>query len=271
MSVTEASPPSAWSLGRRRAGIELKQFFRDRESALFNFALPMLLLVVFGSAFDAEIEPGVTFSQYFLAGMIASGLVYSGFQNLAISIPLERDDGTLKRLRGTPMPSASYFIGKTIVVLISVTAQITLLLAIGVLLFDVTMPDTAQKWFTLLWVSLLGVVVCSLLGIAYSAIPRNGRSASALVTPVVLVLQFTSGVFFVFSQLPSWMQQFASLFPLKWLCQGMRSVFLPESFAAVEPAGSWELPMVALVLVAWSIGAAVLARLAFRWTRSDAD
>ena len=51
----------------------------------------------------------MTFSQYFLAGMIASGLVYTGFQNLAIAIPQERDDGSLKRLYGTPMPAAAYF------------------------------------------------------------------------------------------------------------------------------------------------------------------
>ena len=30
--------------------------------------------------------------------MIASGILYTSFQNLAIAIALERDDGTLKRL-----------------------------------------------------------------------------------------------------------------------------------------------------------------------------
>ena len=84
-------------LGRKRVGIELRQFFRDRESAIFNFALPMILLVIFGSVF-AEQSVGfgdVTFPQYFLAGMIASGVLYTSFQNLAIAIPMERDDGTL--------------------------------------------------------------------------------------------------------------------------------------------------------------------------------
>ena len=59
-----------------------------------------------------------------------------------------------------------------------------------------------------------------------------------MVTPVALVLQFISGVFFVFTDLPGRMQQVAALFPLKWLCQGMRSVFLPDSFAGQEAAGS---------------------------------
>ena len=93
--------------------------------------------------------------------------------------------------------------------------------------------------------------------------PRNGRGAPALVSPIVLVLQFTSGVFFQYDELPPWMQQLAALFPLKWLCQGMRSVFLPDSFQRQELAGSWELGRIALVLALWSVaalraGAAVL-------------
>ena len=77
--------------------------------------------------------------------------------------------------------------------------------------------------------SVLGVTACTLCGIAFSSLARTGRSAPAVVTPVALVLQFISGVFFVFTELPDWMQQVAALFPLKWMCQGLRSVFLPES------------------------------------------
>ena len=72
----------------------------------------MLLLVVFGSAFNGNVAPGITFSQYFLAGMIASGIVYTSFQNLAIAIPQERDDGTLKRAAGHADAEGSYFLGK---------------------------------------------------------------------------------------------------------------------------------------------------------------
>jgi ABC-2 type transport system permease protein len=89
------------------------------------------------------------------------------------------------------------------------------------------------------------------------------------VSPVVLVLQFTSGVFFQWDELPAWMQQFAALFPLKWLCQGMRSVFLPDSFQRQELAGSWELGRVALILLVWAAGALLLALRTFRWRRRD--
>ncbi len=268
---TSTRLPGTSSIGWQRFLLELKSFFRGRETVIFTFSFPMLLLLVFGTVFSGPVFKGssVTFAQYFLAGMIASGLVYSGFQQLAFAIPMERDDGTLKRLRGTPMPAAAYFLGKFGVVLVGYVGQVVLLLLIGAALFDVSPPATATQWFTLLWVSALGLVVCVSLGIAMSGAVRSGRTANALVTPIVLVLQFTSGVFFVFSQLPHWMQVASSFFPLKWLCQGMRSVFLPESFARQEPAGSWELGKVAAVLTVWAVVGVVLALRGFRWQRRE--
>ena len=259
--------PGMIAIGRRRVAIELKQFFRDRNSAVFNFAFPMVLLVIFGSVFGGqEIAPGITFAQYFVAGMIASGVLYTSFQNLAIAIPLEREDGTLKRLQGTPMPKGSYFLGKIGTVFVAYVAQVTILIAVGVLFYGIDLPQTALQWFTFLWASVLGLIGCTLLGIAFSVVPKTGKGASAVATPIVLVLQFTSGVFFVFSQLPEWMQTFASLFPLKWLAQAMRSVFLPESAAAAEVAGSWELGMCAFMLALWCVIGLVLSLLFFRWT-----
>jgi ABC-2 type transport system permease protein len=198
--------------------------------------------------------------------MIASGLMVAGFQALAIQIPIERDRGVLKRLRGTPMPPAVYFIGKIIMVAFLSLAETVILLVIGVAFLGLKVPASAEKWLTLLWVGALGVTACTLCGIAFSSVARTGRSAPAIVTPVAIVLQFISGVFFVFTQLPRWMQQLAALFPLKWMCQGMRAAFLPDAFATQEAAGGWELGRVALVLGAWCVGGLVLALATFRWT-----
>lgn len=259
--------PGTLAIGRRRIGIELKQFFRDRNSALWNFAFPVILLVIFGSVFGGQdVGPGITFTQYFVAGMIASGILYTSFQNLAIAIPLEREDGTLKRLGGTPMPRVSYFIGKVGTVFVAYVAQVTILIAVGIVFYGISLPSTAVQWSTFVWASLLGLISCTLLGIAFSVVPKTGRGASAVVSPIVLVLQFTSGVFFVFNQLPDWMQTFASIFPLKWLAQAMRSVFLPDGAAVVEPAGNWQLGLCALVLAVWVIVGLVLAVVFFRWT-----
>jgi ABC-2 type transport system permease protein len=252
-------------LGLRRTGLELRQFFRAREAVVFLFSFPVLMLLIFGAIFRREIAPGVHFTQYFVSGMIAVGLVTTGFQTLAIQIPVERDRGVLKRLAGTPMPRPLYFVGKVGLVVVVGLLETAVLLGAAALFFDVDLPTTPQRWFTLVWVCLLGIAACTLCGIAFSSVPREGKRASAVVIPVGLVLQFISGVFFVFTDLPQWMQQVAAVFPLKWMAQGMRSVFLPDSFAITEPAGGWELGLTALVLGAWVLIGLVLCLTTFRW------
>ena len=254
-------------IGLLRSGLELKQFLRQRESVVFTLFFPVILLFIFGTVFKDTIAPGVTFSQYFVAGMIASGLVNTGFQQLAITIPMERDDGTLKRLRGTPMSVSSYFIGKALLVTFLMIIQTALLLFFGSVVFDLNLPTQANLWWHFTWLVLLGSACSTILGIAFSIVPKSGRGASAVVSPIVIILQFFSGVFFVFTSLPSWMQQFAALFPLKWLTQGMRSVFLPDDFASQEVAGSWEIGKTALVLIIWLILGLIFAIKKFKWSR----
>ena len=261
-----ATPVGPVALGLRQGRLEIRQFLRSRESVVFTMLFPVMMIVIFGSIFTGEIGGGVRFTQYFVTGMIATGLLTVGFQSLAIQIPIERDRGVLKRLRGTPMPQWVYFAGKVIMVAVIGLAETVLLLAVAALLFDLEPPRTAATWLTFGWVSALGITACTLCGIAFSSLARTGRGAPAVVTPVALVLQFISGVFFVFTDLPSWMQQVAALFPLKWMCQGLRSVFLPESFGAVEPAGSFELGRVALVLGIWCVVGLALCLSTFRWT-----
>ncbi len=259
--------PNALSLGIRRGGLEIRQFTRQRESVVFTLLFPIILLVIFGSVFKINLTPDVTFSQYFVAGLIASALVNTGFQQLAIIIPMERDFGALKRLRGTPMPMSSYFIGKSLLVIASMALQVLILLAFGVIFFGLNLPTDPVKWFTFTWLIILGSACSTVLGIAFSSVPKSGRGAAAVVSPVVIILQFFSGVFFVFTDLPGWMQQVATIFPLKWLTQGMRSVFLPDSFAAREVAGSWETERTLLIILVWLFVGIFISIRTFKWAR----
>ncbi|MFG3599259.1 ABC transporter permease [Micromonospora chersina] len=258
--------PGGAALALRQGRLEITQFLRSRESVVFTMGFPVIMILIFAAIFNDEIAPGVSYTQYFITGMIATGLMTVSFQNLGIWIPIERDRGVLKRYRGTPMPKWVWFAGKVLMVVAVGIAETALLLAVSVALFDLKLPATAAKWATFGWVAVLGVTACTLCGIAISSLARTARSGSAVVTPVALVLQFISGVFFVFTSLPSWMQQVAALFPLKWMCQGLRSVFLPDSFGAQEPAGSFELGRVALVLGLWCVIGLVLCLTTFRWT-----
>lgn len=267
--------PGAVALGLVRARVELLGFVRERDAMIFIFAYPLIMMAIFASVFSGNqifdmgtSQMEINFAQYFLPGMVATGVMLSSFQSMAISIAVERDDGTLKRLRATPLPALSYFLGKVGQVLLISIVQIGGLIALAVLAFDVPLPD-ADRWGVFLWVFTLGTAAGAVCGVAFSSVPRSGRSASAVVIPVVLVLQFISGVFFPYPSLPDWMQQVAQLFPLKWLAQGMRSVFLPEEFAQIEPSGEWQYLLIAVVLGLWLVGGLVIGVRKFRWRRRD--
>ena len=129
-----------------------------------------------------------------------------------------------------------------------------------------TLPSGLDRWLTFGWVFLLGTITCSLLGIAVSSIAKSAQAAAAVVNLPYVALQFMSGVFIPISSLPDWMIKVGSFFPVKWIAQGFRSVFLPDSMMSMEAAGSWEHGKTALVLGAWCVIGVVLCLLTFRWT-----
>ena len=260
--------PSTVDIGMRRGRVELLQFLRDRTALIFTFAFPALLLLLLGSIFKDEYAgPGISAGQVFSASMIAYGIVSTAFIAMGVGIAVDREDGTLKRLRGTPVTAAAYFLGKVVFVAVLSAVEVALLLALGVLMFDLPLPSDAGRWFTFGWVFALSVVSCTLLGIAASALVRNARTAGAVLNVPVVVLQFLSGIFIhPITQLPAWMITLASIFPVTWIGQGFRSVFLPDTSVGMEAGGGWEHGRIALVLGAWCVVGLVLCLLTFRWT-----
>lgn len=257
--------PPRWRLARQRFNLELRAFRRVREEVIFTFALPIMLLSLFAVIFGGQIgSTGVSRSQYFVAGMLASTGLTIGFQSLSGQLALEQHDGTLKRLAGTPMPKAAYMAGKIGLVCTVASIQTAVMFAMGVLFFDLTLPD-AQGWLLLVTVLALNLAIWTLLGLAFSRIIRNPRASGAVSVPPVLVLQFISGVYIFFGDIPPFLRTIASIFPLRWATLGLRQALLPDDFAAAEPGGSWQTATMFLVLIGWLIASAGLAGLLFRW------
>lgn len=281
---TAAKSPRLDSVGRTirlgvsRIGYELKVYARQGDSVFFTFLFPVVMLSIFAVAFSSmgnlgaapDGTGGITFAAYYLPGMVAAGILLIGVQNLGVDIAGEKGDGTLKRLGGSPLPVVSYFIGKIGMVFVGAVLQAALLLLVAAFVFGVELPTDSEKWLLFSWVFALGVITSCVLGIALSALPRSSKSATAVVLPIVLLLQFISGVYLQFSVLPEWLQNVASVFPLKWMAQGMRAVFLPEGFAVLEQTESWNLPWVAINMGIWFVVGLILVRMTFRWIRKDA-
>lgn len=253
--------------------VELRQFFRLPDAVFFSFLLPVLFVVIFSSVFSEDIEgpPGtkpVPFPQYFAAGMIAAGIMSTSFTTLAMSIANEQHNGTLKRLGGTPLPKTAYFAGKVALALVTSALQTAIILGIGIAFYGMSLPTDVGLLALFAGVFVLGVASCATLGIAYTWVIRNANSAAAVVQPPYLTLQFISGVFFPYEDIPTPLRVVASVFPLKWMVQGFRQVFLPDWVAVDDYGGSWQTEWVLAMLVAWLLGSLLVARFTFRWDRS---
>jgi ABC-2 type transport system permease protein len=265
---TRPAPPSALRIALARVRLEVRLFARERQQVVFSFAYPVVMLVIFASVLGSDERPGgIPFTQYFLAGIAATGIMLTSFQAVATSIAAEREAGLLERLQLLGTPAAAYFGGKAGQVLVTTALQLAVLLPVARYGYDVPMPVDLAHWLTFLWVAALGALAGTVLGIAVSVLPGSASAVNTTVSAFAIVLQFFSGVFFGFLELPGWMQQVAAVFPLKWLTQGMRSAFLPEQAGAFEVAGGWEHGRTVLVLLAWVIIGAVVCVRTFRWRR----
>lgn len=162
------------------------------------------------------------------------------------------------------MPPVAYFLGKVGLVGVTSVLQTVLLLVVATLFLRRRPADRPERWAVFVLVFGLGVFSGTVLGIAYSSLATS-RSIGAVVIGPMLVLQFISGVYIAFDSDAHVVAAGRLLFPLKWIAQGMRSVFFPAEMAAGEMAGSWETGKTALVLLAWGIAGLILCVTTFRW------
>ncbi len=265
-TVTTPRPPRSIPMGLRRGRMEVRAWFRNRAAFVFAMVLPVAMMLLFGSLFKVNVDGAKTsMKELIVAGVLASGVMSAAFGSLAFGIVMDREDGTLRRLMGTPFTLTAYFLSKTVMVVVLALAQSVLIMAVAAAAFGFHPPTSPARLLTLGWVFLLGVVANSFLGIAVGSLMTNSRSAGAVVQFPFILLQFISGVYYTFASLPKALQDIGALFPLKWMAQGFRSAILPNNYAALEPARNWEHPKIALVLGAWTIIGFTLCVLAQRW------
>ena len=256
--------------------LNLKTIYRQPAALFFVVAFPIMFLVIFSSLLTFEIGipeeagpnvPVVKFSQYFVAGIMGVAIFGTSFNLLGTSLSIQQFDGTLKQLAATPLPKASFFIGLVGTALTYTFLQLVVMMLLGVAAYGIELPD-ANGWLTLIWVVLLGVPAGCVLGIAITKIIPSANAAPAVIQAPFIILQFISGVFFTLSSLPTWLQWVAGMFPLRWVAQGLRSVFLPDAYQFAEPGMNWQLELVALVLGVWIVAGLGLSVLTFKWDRS---
>ena len=236
-------------------GNEQRLFWRSRELAFFTFALPIVFFVLLGSVYGDDEIDGIEGSAYLLAGMLGYGVAATAFAGLAITTVIRREDGILKRLRGTPLPAWAYVcavIASTVAVF---ALEAIALVLLGRLLFDVPFPD---RWLSLVLTLLLGALAFAAMGLGLTGVIRSAEGSSAVVNAIYLPMAFISGSFFSASSFPPFVEAIANVLPLTYFIELTRNVLLYNE----EIWENWE---AVAVVAAWGLAGALAALRWFCW------
>jgi ABC-2 type transport system permease protein len=207
---------------------EQRAYWRNRGRGIFTFVFPLMFLVIFASLNKgAHLSNlgGIPYDDFFVPGILAYGLIATTYVNMAISTAILRDQGVLKRMQGTPLPSWGYVaarIGSTIVIVLMMTV-ITLALgaiAYGVHIRAATLPG-------LLLTLVLGTAVFTTLGIGITRFIPNAEAAPVVVNLTILPLTFISSIWFPTVGMPRALIDIAKIFPIRALADGLEYAFNP--------------------------------------------
>ena len=229
-----------------------KAFWRNPAAAFFTFVFPIMFLVIFNALFgDAE---------FFTPGIATFAIISTSFTNLAMTMTFLREEGVLKRLRGTPLPPPTFLIARVIHALVLAYIIAAIIFIVGGVFYGVEFPlDTLPAF--LLAVGVEAAAFCA-LGLAVTPLIPNTDAAAPIVNAAVIPLAFISDVWAPYDNAPTWLQAVADFFPVKHAVDAVKCGFNPGDLVCDGAAYQWfDLGIV----LAWGVFGLVAAILRFRW------
>jgi ABC-2 type transport system permease protein len=239
-----------------------RAFWRNPASAFFTFAFPLMFLVIFTSLLgsgEVEFASGVVIQQdtYYVAAMAAFSVISATYTNLAIGVAFNRDEGILKRTRGTPLPAGVFLSGRVLHAVLISLLLVAITSAFGVAFYDTEIPSGALFWQHLVTV-IVGAMAFSALGLATTAIIPNADASPAIVNAIILPLEFLSGIFIPLGpNAPEWMKVVGDVFPVKHFAEAMLA-----SFHGGDLRFEWS---DVLIVALWGVGGLLVALRFFSW------
>jgi len=229
--------PETMVLGWRQYRLERKMFWRNPSAAFFNFVLPLLFLAAGGAILSGSQSD----LDKLLPAIAAMSVMATTFTALAYNIVFLRERGVLKRIRGTPLPTLSYFGGVAANAFTNCAIQIAIVLVAGRVVFGIGWP---QDWPELLVFVLAGVVCLAALGVAFAHAIPNFESTAAYVNAVFLPVVFVSFYVFDSAGAPGFLRSIAEGLPLQPLIVGLSGAMvtgrsLSDNLDALAVIGLW--------------------------------
>jgi ABC-2 type transport system permease protein len=205
------------ALALRQVRYENRAFWRNPPAAFFTFVFPLLFMLVFNVLFGAEA------AVFFTPAIIVFGVVTATFTNLAMTVAIARDNGVLKRIRGTPIPAWAWLAGRIGHAVLVALLLVVIVAAFGALVVDVPVPWDALP--AILVVLAVAAATFSALGLAVSALAPNADAAPAIVNAIALPVLFISNVFIQMDNAPDWLNTISHLLPVRHFADAMMALY----------------------------------------------
>ena len=248
-------------LALRQVRYENAAFWRNPPSAFFTFAFPLIFLVLFNLLFgDQTIELGgrrVSQSTFYVPAIAAFSIVTATFTNLAIGVSFARDQGLLKRFRGTPLPAWAYLFGRVGHAVLMTLLLVAIVTGFGAAFYAVDVPTSTLAAAAL--TTIAGAFAFSSLGLAMTAAIPNAEASPAIVNGVILPILFISDIFIPTESAPDWLVTIGDLFPVKHLSEAMQAAWNPFETGSGFAWGHLA------VVAAWGVAGLLLALRSFSW------
>lgn len=195
-------------------------------------------------------NPGLRSAVYIVPGIVGVLLSMTMVMITSMAVVRERERGTLEQLVVTPISRTGLMLGKLIPFLLIGYVQMTVVLLLGRLVFDVPFRGSLVA----LYVITLAFIVANLgLGLLLSTAVRTQTQAMQLSFFFLMPNILLSGFMFPREAMPAPAQWLGALLPLTYYLRILRAILLK----GVGPAQVWpeSLALVgfALVLVALSV------------------
>jgi len=246
--------------GLRRGRTEFGNSVRAGQDIVYYVVVSLIMLVVLWLNRDDTL-PGtdVPVALFFLPGLLALQIVFSGAYGMATQLATEREDGTLLRLKSVPGGMTGYVVGQMVRTTLEITFSMVILLVPASLFISGLSANGLTGWMEAIGFILLGLFAVLPLGFIVGSVFKNPRSVGGWGMLAMGAIVWVSGIFSPLATAAGWMQVVGQLTPTYWLGLGLRSALLPESAAAVEIDGSWRTLATVGVLLLWAVAGFLLA------------
>jgi ABC-2 type transport system permease protein len=191
------------------------------------------VVVVVESAGEAPPQPATAdgFSQSSPGMLVTFGLV--SIMSGAITLLLERQTGTLRRLLTAPLTRSAVMGGKLLGVMAAGVLQAAILIVAGALLFKVEWGGSPVALAVMVVAFVFSVAG---LGIAIAGFARTYAQANALSQILTYSTAALGGAWWPIEIVPDWMERVAMITPVYWAMQGFQDIIVRgEGLAAVLP------------------------------------